>query len=134
MNTAEEAPVAFIITGVGLGLDGISVRLNTEPTHSHRVGEVHILAKPYDHDMWMLNSPLSETEPLDAHLKWFIEKLKPYYEFIQALKENARIYFYCGVNCQSDQCGFTLTSEALSIFTELGISMEVTVLFGSEDE
>jgi hypothetical protein len=128
----EKAPVAFIIAGIGLDIEGISRILNITPTHTHRVGELNVIGKPFPHDMWQLGTPLSGAESLDTHLRWLGDNLNPHYEFIRSLKANAEIYVYCGVNCDSDQCGFGLTSEALSIFTELGIKMEVTVLFDSE--
>lgn len=34
-----------------------------------------------------------------------------------------------GFNCESDQCGFSLTPKALNLFTEIGITMEVHLLF-----
>ncbi|HBB89634.1 MAG TPA: hypothetical protein DC047_18665 [Blastocatellia bacterium] len=132
-NDKEEAPVAFAISGVGLDIEGISHALDLSPTHVHRVGENNMIGEPFSHDMWMLDSELSDTEPLDAHLKWFIEKLRPHYDFIKSLKSNAELSVYCGFNCDGDQCGFSLTPEALAIFTELGIPMEVTVLSDCEE-
>ena len=128
-NSTEKAPIAFTIAGVGLDIDGISEALGTNPTHSHRVGEPDMLGNPYQHDMWLLNSDLNEAEPLDAHLKWLQQKLRPHFDFIRSLKANSEIYVYCGYNCDGDQCGFSLTPEALALFTELGIPMEMTVLF-----
>jgi Domain of unknown function (DUF4279) len=129
----EEAPVAFIISGVGLDIEGISQALGLTPTHAHRRGELNMIGRPFPHDMWMLNSGLSDAEPLDAHLKWLIETLGPHYDLIRSLKSNAEISIYCGLNCENDQCGFSLTTDALTIFTELGIPMEVTILFGCDD-
>jgi hypothetical protein len=133
-NDKEEAPVAFTISGVGLDIEGISSALGLSPTHVHRLGEANMIGKPFPHDMWMLNSGLHDRESLDAHLKWLIEKLTPHYDFIRFLKSNAELTIYCGLNCNNDQCGFSLTPEALSIFTELGIPMEVTILFGCEEQ
>jgi hypothetical protein len=129
----EDGLVAFTISGVGLNIEDISRVLGLAPTHVHRVGEPNMIGKPFPHDMWMLNSELSGTEPLDAHLMWLIKKLRPHYDFIKSLKSNAELSVYCGLNCKNDQCGFSLRPEALAIFTELGIPMEVTILIGSEE-
>jgi hypothetical protein len=133
VNSQGVESVAFIVAGIGLDIEGISRTLKLEPSHTHRAGEPNMIGKLFPHDMWRLETSLSEVDSLDAHLKWLQERLNPYYDFIQSLKTNAEISIYCGINCDSDQCGFSLTPEALSIFTELGIKMEVTVLFDSED-
>ena len=124
----ESAPVAFTIVGNDLDVEGISRALGLNPTHSHRAGDVGMLAKTYPHDMWQLDSPLTAAEP-EEHLKWLRSKLHPNYDYIRSLKGRADIYIYCGYSCEGEQGGFSLTPEALSLFTELGIVMEVHVLF-----
>jgi len=126
---AEFAPIYFTIVGTGLDIDGISQSLGMSPTHSHRVGDVDTLGRPFQHDMWSLQSELPETEPPDTHLKSLRQKLQPHYDFITSLKSKAEIHIYCGYNCESEQDGFILSAESLMIFTELGIPMELHVLF-----
>jgi hypothetical protein len=122
-----KAPVAFTIAGLDLNIDEISRNLGVDPTHSHRIGEIGMLGKSYPHNMWQLDSPLTAAEP-DEHLKWLDHKLRPNYDFIRSLKDHAQVYVYCGFNCESDQCGFSLSPQALTLLTELGIPLEVHVL------
>ena len=62
------------------------------------------------------------------HLRWLGSQLEPYYEFIKSLKAAADVYITCGYTTDREQCGFSLSPEALAIFTRLGISMEVNIL------
>src|SRR4051794_9361166 len=101
-----------------------------EPTHIHRTGEPNMIGQPFPHDMWQLETELDEDESLDAHLKWLTAKLEPHYDYLCSLKSVAEVYVYCGVNCDSDQCGFSLSSEALTMFTAMGIRLELTILIG----
>jgi Domain of unknown function (DUF4279) len=124
------ASVALIIAGTGLDLERVSEELQVEPTHVHRIGERNMIGQPFPHDMWQLETEVDENESLDTHLRYLTAKLKPHYPYLCSLKALADVYVYCGVNCDSDQCGFSLSSEALTMFTELGISLEITVLTG----
>jgi hypothetical protein len=125
------ASVALIIAGTGLNLERVSEELQMEPTHVHRVGDPNMLGQPFPHDMWQLETEVNEDESLDTHLRWLTAKLKPHYNYLRSLKTLAEVYVYCGVNCDTDQCGFSLSSEALTMFTELSISLELTILTGA---
>lgn len=132
MTPAQEsyttAPVAFTIAGIGLDLDGISKALGLNPTHTHRVGEVGPIGKLYQHDMWQLDSPLTDVN-LDDHLKWLEGKLRPGYDFIQSLRGKADVHVYCGYNAADDRCAFRFSAEALTLLTKGGIRMDLHVLF-----
>ncbi len=67
---AELGPIHFTIVGIGLDIDGISQSLGMSPKHSHRVGDIDPLGRPFRHDMWSLQSELPEAEPPDTHLEW----------------------------------------------------------------
>lgn len=126
--TIDDSRATFVIQGTGLDLDAISRAIGIAPTHTHRKGELSKLKKPLPHDMWSLTSPLDRKEPLDMHLRWLGSQLEPYYEFIKSLKAAADVYITCGYTTDREQCGFSLSPEALAIFTRLGISMEVNIL------
>lgn len=126
----QESRATFIIMGVGLDLEAITRSIGITPSHTHRVGDLDSLGKPFPHDMWSLDSSLDQSEPLDAHLKFLNQLLKPHHEYIRSLKVNAEIYIYCGYDSDSDQCGFTLSSSALSIFTLLEVPMDVHLIIG----
>jgi hypothetical protein len=126
--TVEDSRATFIIQGTGLDLDAISRIISIVPTHTHRIGELSRFKKALPHDMWSLTSPLDRKEPLDAHLKWLDSQLEPHYDFIKSLKPTADVYIVCGYTTNKEQCGFSLSPEALAIFAKLGISMEVNIL------
>jgi hypothetical protein len=79
--------VRFSVQGVNLDFDAISRALNLSPTHTHRAGDPGRLKnKPYPRDQWALDSPLASEEPLDTHLKWLANQLRPHYAYIKSLK------------------------------------------------
>jgi hypothetical protein len=128
MSSPKTAAVALIIAGIGLDLERVSHELQMQPTDAHRAGEANIIGKPFPSDMWQLETQLPDSEPLDTHLRWLVAKLKPHYAYLRSLKVVADVYVYCGVNSDSDQCGFSLSPEALALFSEVGMSLEITIL------
>ena len=127
-SSLKTASVALIIAGTGLDLDHISEGLHIQPTDAHRAGELNLIGQPFQHDMWSLETPLPESDSLETHLRWLGEELSPHHAYLRSLKTVAEVYVYCGLNSDSDQCGFSLSPEALALFTDVGISMEVTIL------
>ena len=122
------ASVAFIIAGRVLNLQQITEMLKVQPTHTHRVGDPDMLGRPLQHDMWRLESGLSAAESLSEHLEALRAQLVPAYDYLKSLKATTEMYVYCGLNCDSDQCGFSLTPGAVRIASELDIDLEITVL------
>jgi hypothetical protein len=121
--------VSFVIQSPSLDLDAISRTLDIVPSHTHRVGDLSRAKKILPHDMWRLTSPpTGPEESIDAHLKWLAEKLKPHYDFIRSLKNHAEIYIFCGYTIDTEQSGFSLSSEALALVTDIGISMDFSIL------
>ena len=80
--------------------------------------------------MWSLDSRLGPLEPIDKHLKWLAEHLRPHHAFIASLKDHAEVYIYCGYTFYDFESGFSLSPQALIIFTDFGIPMEVSLLIG----
>lgn len=112
-------------------MDKISQTLGLKASHVHKLGDLISKAgKRYEHDMWSLDSPLAELEPMDKHLKWLAEHLRPHHAFIASLKDHAEVYVYCGYTFHDFQSGFSLSPEALAIFTDLGIPLEMSLLIG----
>ena len=100
------------------------------PAHTHRAGDPSRLKnKPYPRDQWALDSPLASEEPLDTHLKWLANQLRPHYAYIRSLKSpDTDVYILCGYTTEVEQNDFSLSSEALEIFTTLDISLEFSIL------
>src|SRR5579863_9900966 len=84
------------IFGFGLDFEGISQVLGIQPSQKHRAGELGALKKPQVSDLWLLDTPLSDTDALDAHLRWLRRTLAPHYGFLHALKKTAQVRSYCG--------------------------------------
>ena len=132
-NAKPESSASFGIYGIEIDLVAITNQLGIAPSHTHRVGDLDMLGETLPHNMWLLNSPLDRTEPVDAHLRWLAEQLKPHYKYLKSLKASAEMKIYCGYITDSDQCGFSISPSALSVFVELGISMDFSVIFIGDD-
>ncbi len=123
--------VAFTIQGKDLELEKISRSLGLEASHTHKLGDLISKAgRRYEHDMWSLDSPLDRLDTMDNHLKWLAKQLKPHHAFIASLKNHAEVYVYCGYTFHDFESGFSFSPEALAIFTDLGIPLEMSLLIG----
>ena len=120
----------FSVQGLNLDFDAISRALNLSPTHTHRAGDQSRLKnKAYPCDEWSLKSPLAHEEPLDAHLKWLANQLRPHYAYIKSLKSpDTNVYIFCAYTTEAEQNHFSLSSEALEICTALGIPLDFSIL------
>jgi len=124
----ETFSVSFMIEGACLDLEAITRGITT-PSYTHRAGELSKIKTPFRNDMWCLTSSLKpKNEPFDAHLKWLHKKLKPSYAFIRSLKDIAEVYIRFGYVTEREQCGFSLSPEALTIFAELVIPLDVSIM------
>lgn len=122
------------IFGHGLDLDAITRDLGIEPTHIHREGERrNPNAKPWPHDMWMLESPLDETRPLGEHLDWLYERLQVHVAYLKALKSDAMVDIFCGYRSNSDTAGFEVAYPSLRLFAELEVPFGVSVIVVGDD-
>jgi Domain of unknown function (DUF4279) len=123
------AGASFRIQGLNLPLNEIAQELRVGPTHTHRRGELGMLREPLHRDMWMLDSPLDESQELDLHLKWLAERLLPRKQYILSLKEKFAVDIYCYKTCYTEQASLTLSPHALKIFTELALELCVSLIF-----
>ena len=124
--------VAFSVFGTGLDLDYISRSLGLSPSESHVAGDADRSGRPYPRDRWGLNSPLTPTETLDAHLNWLRQRLQPHSEYLRSLVGKAELRVYIGFTFRCEQNGFSISPENLKFFTELNLPIEVTILCGPE--
>lgn len=107
----------------------ITNTLSLQPTHVHRKGEKRsACAEPYEHDMWMLTASLPREEPLEKHLLWLKEQLSPHREYLRNLARSYTVDIFCGYRTDSDQGGFDVSADALSLFTDLGIRLCVSII------
>ncbi|MGH9352949.1 MAG: DUF4279 domain-containing protein [Terriglobia bacterium] len=136
--SVAKAPITALasvrIFGVDLDLDSISNHLGIQPSESHRKGDLSLPSRSYSEDMWRIDSPHPKTETLEVHLSWLGQVLVPRYDFIRRLRENHEVSSYCGISVDGDNCRFQISPESLRMFVDLGIAMNLTVIFigGSE--
>ncbi len=132
---AAKSGAALRVMGAGLDLPGITKALGTSPTHVHRQGELGPSRRPYEQDMWMLESEsgVDPSEPLEAHLQWLRRALASHLEFLSSLRGRARVDVYCRLTCYSDQSSLALSPDALKVFIDLQVPLEVSLIFIPDD-
>lgn len=132
-NETFHAGASFRIQGVDLDMDGITRELGQRHTETHRRGEPNVIRKPYPTDMWSLRSPLGQHQDLELHLNWLAERLLPRKQFISSLSKEFKVDIYCHKTCYTEQASLTLSPHALRIFTELGMDLQVSLIFLQDD-
>jgi hypothetical protein len=123
------AGASFRVQGSELRFDDITDKLGIDPTHTHRRGDPGRLSKQLPRDMWMLSSPLPETQELELHLNWLAERLLPRTEYISSLRRECNIDIYCFKTCYTEQASLTLSPQALGIFTQLSLELCVSLIY-----
>jgi len=114
--------------GTALDLAAISHNLGIAPTYTHKKGDRASSKEKYTQDMWILDSPLDKKKNLDAHLRWLAKHLSSHYDYLRSLKSAAQIDVFCSYTSEGDQAGFSLSSQGLSMFAELGIKLELSLI------
>ena len=120
---------SFRILGIGLDFRGISEQLGIQPSLTRRKGEHGLIQTPQSADVWCLDSPLPRSEPLEVHLKSLRQVLLPHCEFLRSLRGKCDLSIYCGITTDGDRCQFHLSSDSLRMFAELGIDMDLSLVF-----
>jgi hypothetical protein len=77
----------------------------------------------------MLEAPLPKSEALDSHLRWLRAALMPAYEFLRAWMHKGEVSIYCGISIDGDSRRFVLSSEALKLFVELDLTLDLSLVF-----
>jgi hypothetical protein len=109
----------------------LSEALALEPSYSHKKGVVGQIQTVFDSDMWSLKAPLDRTLPLEKHLEWLVDQFESRYEILKRIKTYAKIDVFCGITT-GEQSGFSLSPKALSIFRDLEINLEVSLILSDE--
>lgn len=116
---------AFRISGDTLGPDQITAILGSEPTQSGVKGERfssrHNAVRRTS--FWLLQSPLSENQPLAEHLKWLLDLLEPKLDLINSISEKWRVDLFCGFSSENGQGGATFDPDLLRRLGHLGVPL-----------
>jgi len=130
-NQAQSFPrtsVSFRIFAPGLLPEDVTRNLQIIPDHIHHQGDYPInnpKASVYRHGMWLINSKLSEDQPLEVHLDNLLSLLEPQRSYIYSLAQQVTVDFSCYLYFQD---GFQLSSQILKRIGELGAAFDVVLL------
>jgi len=123
------------IFGRNLDIAGITQRLGFQPTRFYYEGERRGPRSPtYEHDMWALDAPVPESQPLEQHIDWLYANLRPHFDDLKELKRHASVDIFCGYRSNSGSAGFQVSHNALRLFSELEIPFGVSVIVVPDDE
>ncbi|HET6466007.1 MAG TPA: DUF4279 domain-containing protein [Nitrospiria bacterium] len=108
----------------------IGMRLGLEPTRVRRRGEpAEGTSERLELDFWEMTAPVTKDRPLEDHLAWLKSRLLPRGYVLRDIKTALSVDLFCEYRSNHGQGGFSLSPEALAWLVELGIGLEVAVVF-----
>ncbi len=108
----------------------IGMRLGLEPTRVRRRGEpVEGTSERLELDFWEMTAPVTKDRPLEDHLAWLKSRLVPRGYVLRDIRTALTVDLFCEYRSNHDQGGFSLSPEALAWLVELGIGLDVAVVF-----
>lgn len=121
--------VSFSLRGDSLDPSEVMRSLRIEPTRGHCKGEDRSGPRfkgAWPHGWWSLESPFPQSEALEVHLVWILDKLEPKRGVIREILKHEctadlRIAFFS--DC--DQLGVSISAELVERITKLGASLEL---------
>ncbi|MFA6063607.1 MAG: DUF4279 domain-containing protein [Gallionella sp.] len=119
---------AIRIGGAGQFHDEIFTKTGLVPSHSHLAGEKvsSHSAGVRKEDIWVLNSPLDRSKPLDEHIDWLLKTITPHIDYLSNITKNASWADLC-LGCLSD-IPYPIISTSESA-TELIKQLNLTIAF-----
>jgi hypothetical protein len=108
----------------------IGMRLGLEPTRVRRRGEpVEGTSERLELDFWEMTAPVTKDRPMEDHLAWLRSRLLPRGFVLRDIKTALSVDLFCEYRSNHGQGGFSLPPEALAWLVELGIGLDVAVVF-----
>ncbi|MBI3611547.1 MAG: DUF4279 domain-containing protein [Nitrospirae bacterium] len=108
----------------------IGMRLGLEPTQIRRRGEpVEGTSERLELDFWEMTAPVARDRPLEDHFAWLKSRLLPRGFVLRDIKTALSVDLFCEYRSNHGRGGFGLPPEALQWLVELGIGLEVAVVF-----
>jgi len=108
----------------------IGMRLGLEPTRVRRRGEtVEGTSERLELDFWEMTAPVTKDRPLEDHLAWLKARLVPRWFVLQDIKNALSVDLFCEYRSNHGQGGFSVPPEAMAWLAELGICLDVAVVF-----
>jgi Domain of unknown function (DUF4279) len=123
-SSPQATDVAFRIFGPNIDPEAITAELGAIPDVTYRRGDPrrHNPRRTYEHGMWLLDSKLPRTEPLEVHLDSVLSLLEPKQSYISALSEHATVDFYCVLY---EQHACELSAPILGRIAALGATLGI---------
>ena len=112
-------------------LDEITQRLGVAPSSAHRKGERFRGSKnlpPYDHDMWMYEAPVKETEPLHVHIDALRDTFRGRIDYLLHLKQDLTVDVFLGYQSNCDHAGVEVPYRSLELFRELQVPFGLSII------
>jgi hypothetical protein len=106
----------------------ISKRLSMTPTRAYSTGEPVGPRTPgifRQTSMWSLESPLTQTAELSAHLEWLLDFIEARISIIRSIQEDCKIDIFCLFASESAQGGTTFTSQLLARLAEARLDLRI---------
>lgn len=109
----------------------ISSILGLQATYTHVAGQLRPgprFCNPWKESLWLLESPLDESEAVAAHLTWLLDILEPLHDKLNALqKEGCVMDLFLGVFRNQDQGTYVVPNKLLLAAGDLGLSLVLDV-------
>ena len=107
--------------------DHITGLLDTAPTRVHRKGEKDKSGTPFEHDGWFLSTGPPNAASVELQFLELTRLLLGKSEINKTLCKRYSVDVFCGITSE-EQGGFGLSTQALRIFSEFGIGLEVSLI------
>jgi uncharacterized protein DUF4279 len=138
-NSGEQAPERKIkfrysaslrIFGNIPDINEISRNLGVSPTYTHRKGDRRLKTAPgsFEHDMWLYEAPLKETDPLHVHIDTLWNTFKEHKAYLLQLKRNLKVDVFLTYTSDCDNAGIDVPHQSLEIFGELQAPFALSII------
>jgi len=116
-NDEKWSSASLHISSETIALNDICEILNTNASHSHERGSPVSPRNPNSplrqKNLWILNSSLEDSLPLENHIEELVTFLELKYDALKKLFSKCEIELFCGFSSTCGQGGFVLTADLL---------------------
>jgi hypothetical protein len=130
-QTGHEYTASLRVWSETLRLGELSDRLGP-PTEGHDIGDLISSKRPDSgrrmQAMWMLDSGLDRTRPLDEHIEALVVAAEERAQALDAIRDECRIDIFCGLFSRNGaQGGFTVDPQLSARLAALSLPIGVDV-------
>ncbi len=89
----------------------------------------HLAGRTAKHDIWVLDSPISEASNWSEHLRWLDEQLRPHLPYLRSLRQRGvEMDIFLGYRTDHDCSSFDVSPGAADIASAIGIPLHVSII------